>query len=271
MNWNSAVLWGLIGIFSTIFFGFLFSYIFYRKGLKKKRLVCHRNSTALITHNISKYKDLKILYNNNEIQTLTSTSITLKNVGNDIINPDDIIPSDPIILKTSGHFLFSIDTVNNTLSEIYVSNPKVKVSLEYIDSSNLKLNFDFLPPKCELFITLLHSGDIEVMGDLKIGTFSNNIKKYPSELNRNNIFTLMRFFDTTMSFIIKSLYIFSILLLVILPLSIFVNKNVFTQDDIFSFLLLPLFGIFLIIFQIFEEKIFQLNNRKGKKDDNNNN
>lgn len=268
MNWNSAILWGVIGIASTIFFGFIFSYIFYRKGLKKKCLICHRTSTALISENISKYKGLKILYNNNEIQTLTSTLINLKNAGNDIIDPKDITPSDPIMVKTSGHFLSSIDT---TLSEVHVSNPKVKVGLEHIDSSNLKLNFDFLPPKCEISITLLHSGDIEITGDLKIGIFSKNIKNYSSETNKYKIYMMYKFLNKYISFIIRSIYIISILCLVTLPFALLKDKHEnFTQDDVFLFFIFPVFGIFLIIFQIFEGKILTSNNKKGRTDDDNN-
>ena len=105
MDWNSAILWGLIGIASTIFFGFIFSYIFYRKGLKQKKVICTTSSTVLISDNLSNYKNLKILYDNEYIKTLTSTTINFKNIGNDKIELDDIVPSDPIIISTSGKFL----------------------------------------------------------------------------------------------------------------------------------------------------------------------
>ena len=266
MNWNSAILWGLIGIASTIFFGFIFSYIFYRKGLKKKRLICHRTSTALISENISKYKDLKILYNNNEIQTLTSTLINLKNAGNDIVDPNDIAPSDPIILKTSGHFLFSVDTTETTLSEVNVSNSKVKASLEHIDSSNLKLNFDFLPPKCEISITLLHSGDIEITGDLKIGTFTKNIKNYDSESKYYMIYMMNKFMDKYIVLLIELLYLMTILIFVAIPLSYLTKKNLFTQEEISYLFFFPISGIFMLIYQIIRRKYKNVQNWKSDKD-----
>lgn len=259
MDWNSAILWGLIGIACTIFFGFIFSYIFYRKGLKKKQLICHRTSTSLISENISEYKGLKILYNNDEIQTLTSTIINFKNVGNDIIDPNDIIPSDPIIIKTTGHFLFSINTADTTLSEVTISNPKVKVNLEHIDSSNLKLNFDFLPPKCEISITLLHSGDIDITGDLKMGTFTKNVKNYDSESKYYMIFMMDKFMDKYMDIVTKLLYLATIIFFVLIPFEYFtkINEgttNSYTQEEIYYLCFFPISGIFLLIYQIICEK-----------------
>lgn len=270
MDWNSAILWGLIGIACTIFFGFVFSYIFYRKGLKKKRLICHRTSTSLISENISEYRDLKILYDNNEIQTLTSTSINFKNVGNDIIDPSDIIPSDPIKIKTTGHFLFSINTADTTLSEVTVSNPKVKVSLEHIDSSNLKLNFDFLPPKCEISITLLHSGDIDITGDLKIGTFTKNVKNYNSEPKYYMIFMMDKFMDKYIAMLTKLLYIITIICFVFMPFEYFTKTNEgttnnYTQEEIYYLCFLPIAGIFLLIYQIIHEKYKNIPKTKRNK------
>lgn len=271
MDWNSAILWGLIGIACTIFFGFIFSYIFYRKGLKKKRLICHRTSTSLISENISKYKDLKILYDNNEIQTLTSTLINFKNVGNDIIDPNDIIPSDPIIIKTTGHFLFSVNTTDTTLSEVTVSTPKVKVNLEHVDSSNLKLNFDFLPPKCEISITLLHSGDIDITGDLKIGTFTKNVKNYDSESKHYMIFMMDKFMDKYIVLLTKLLYLITIMLFVLMPYEYLtktneVSPNTYTQEDIYYLCFFPIAGIFLLIHQMIREKNKNIPKSKNNKD-----
>lgn len=271
MDWNSAILWGIIGIASTIFFGFIFSYIFYRKGLKNKRLICHRTSTSLISENISKYKDLKILYDNNEIQTLTSTLINFKNVGNDIINPNDIIPSDPITIKTTGHFLFSVNTTDTTLSEVTVSNTKVKVDLEHVDSSNLKLNFDFLPPKCEISITLLHSGDIEITGDLKIGTFTKNIKNYDSESKYYRFYMMNKFTDKYIVLLTKLLYLLTIMLFVFMPFTYLTNTNegtpnTYTQEEIYYLCFFPIAGIFLLIYQMIREKYKNIPKSRNNKD-----
>lgn len=271
MDWNSAILWGLIGIACTIFFGFIFSYIFYRKGLKKKRLICHRTSTSLISENISEYKDLKILYDNNEIQTLTSTLIHIKNVGNDIIDPNDIIPSDPIIIKTTGHFLFSINAADTTLSEVTVSNKKVKVNLEHIDSSNLKLNFDFLPPKCEISITLLHSGDIDITGDLKIGKFTKNVKNFDSESKYYMFFMMDKFMDKYIVVLTQVLYTAIIIIFVFMPFEYFTKTNKgtinnYTQEEIYYLCFFPLAGIFLLIYQIIREKYKNIPNTKHNKD-----
>lgn len=66
------------------------------------------------------------------------------------------------------------------------SNKKVSTSLQKIDDSKLRLSFDFLNPKNELSITLLHNGNIFVHGDLKNGNVdkvSNNDNYVPTSKN----------------------------------------------------------------------------------------
>lgn len=259
MNWSSSILWGIIGIASTIFFGFFFSYIFYRKGQKQKKLMCYRNSITLISESISKYKELKILYNDNEIQTITSTFINFKNVGNDIIEPNDIVPTDPIIISTSGNFLSSAE---NTLFEINVTHPKINANLISINTSNITLNFDFLPPKAEISITLLHSGDIAITGDLKMGSFKKNTKNSSFESTISNMNLPEKIYSSFVKFnciTLKILYIFAIVFLVMSPLSLILNdNNQITKDDILLFISYVIIGLFLLIFLKFERKIENL-------------
>ena len=139
-------------------------------------------TTILVSEDLSNYNGLQISYNNEEVKTLTSTYITIRNIGNDIIENADIIPSDPIIISTTSKFL----SINSEEYKIVSSNKKVTTSLQKIDDSNLQLSFDFLNPKNELSITLLHNGDLIVNGDLKIGNIekiSNNDKYSPSSKN----------------------------------------------------------------------------------------
>ena len=71
MNTDWQTILSILGIFLTFFFGIL-SYVFYRKGIKKKKLLITSNSTILISEYLSNYNGLKILYNNKEITILTS-------------------------------------------------------------------------------------------------------------------------------------------------------------------------------------------------------
>lgn len=179
IDWQSIS--SLSSVVLTIFFGIL-SYVFYRKGIKKKKILITSNSTVLVSEDLSNYTGLQISYNNEEVKTLTSTTITIRNIGNDVIENTDITPSDPIIISTSNKFL----STNGEEYKVVSSNKKVTTSLQKLDDSKLQLSFDFLNPKNELSITILHNGDIVVNGDLKNGNVdkvSNNDNYTPVSRN----------------------------------------------------------------------------------------
>lgn len=75
INWESSILWGMIGLIATIFFG----YIFYIKSIKNKSLSIFTTSDTLVSESLTKYKGLKIFYNKKPIKELVSTTITIKN------------------------------------------------------------------------------------------------------------------------------------------------------------------------------------------------
>lgn len=217
MNSNWQTILSISGIILTIFFGIL-SYVFYRKGIKKKKLLITSNSTVLVSEDLSNYNGLQISYNNEEVKTLTSTTITIRNIGNDVIESTDITPSDPIVILTSNKFL----SINGEEYKVASSNKKVTTSLQKINDSKLQLSFDFLNPKNELSITLLHNGNIHVNGDLKNGNVdkvSNNDNYVPtskniySSHNNDEEFSYSNFTDrmlsllSTMSFSIIALFI----------------------------------------------------------------
>lgn len=161
---------GILGILGSAFF--------YWRGKKKKRIVYNLESTILISEDLSSYENLKILYNNENIKSLTSTIIKIRNAGNDIIEPADFIPSTPIIISTSNAFL--LQDVSNY--KIECSNRKNRVSLNRKDESHLSVTFDFLGPKDEITITILHTGRLSITGELKQGDVKNySSKKYEKD------------------------------------------------------------------------------------------
>lgn len=167
----------LIGIFLSIF-GVVVSIFSYIKTKKTKKIAVNSESTILISETLSKYENLKILYNDENIKSLTSTIVRIKNIGSDIVEPDDLVPSCPLTINTTKKFLLE-DTSQYKIS---TSNTKNIVKLTKIDSMSLQISFDFLNPKDEIQITLLHTGDISVDGDLK----SNPIKNYTKKKYENN-------------------------------------------------------------------------------------
>ena len=169
-----------IAILGTVFglFGIIISIYAYRKSKKTKKLTVNSESTILISEKLSQYENLKISYNSEDISSLTSTIVKIKNIGTDIVEPSDLIPSSPIIVNTTQKFLLN----DSSQYEIYTSNNKNKVSLVKINESSLQLMFEFLNPKDEITISLLHTGSITVSGDLK----TNPIKNYTSKKYENN-------------------------------------------------------------------------------------
>lgn len=244
MNTNWQTILSISGIVLTIFFGVL-SYVFYRKGIKKKKLLITSNSTILVSEDLSNYNGLQISYNNEEVKTLTSTSITIRNIGNDVIEISDITPSDPIVITTTNKFL----SINGEEYKVTSSNKKITTSLQKIDDSKLQLSFDFLNPQNELSITLLHNGNIFVNGDLKNGDVnkvSNNDNYVPVHKNiyvnhnEDEEFSYSKFTD-------RMLYLLSIMVLLIITTFI-IYEAVYTGDidnEHFILLLIPM--VFLVL------------------------
>lgn len=256
MNAYWQTILSISGIILTIFFGIL-SYVFYRKGIKKKKLSITSNSTILVSKDLSNYNGLQISYNNEEIKTLTNTSITIRNIGNDVIEDNDITPSDPIIISTTNKFL----STNGEEYKVTSSNKKVSTSVQKIDDSKLQLSFDFLNPNNELSITLLHNGKISVNGDLKNGyvdKVSNNDLKneYVDKVSINDKYVPISknvYFNhndteefSYSSFTVRMLYLLSLIMLfIIVMFELTIGKDF---NDHFISLLFPV--IILMMLQI---------------------
>lgn len=154
-----SLCFGIFGIIGTIFS--IYSFI---KNYKVKKLKAIINSTILISDRISEYENLKISYNNENTDSFISSHIIIKNVGTDIIEPSDLTQSSPILISPIGSLLFK-DAISSTIT---ASNNSNNVFLSNVNSNkSLKVNFEFLNPKEEIHIFLLHRDKITVSGDLK--------------------------------------------------------------------------------------------------------
>lgn len=203
---------GVVGIVV----GLVSSYVFYKMGKKKRKLVYNLETTVLISEKLSKYEKLKISYNGENIKRLDSANIKIKNIGNTMIEPKDLVPTKPITIETSEKFLIQ-DVSNYTVN---CSNPKNRVSLSRIDDSHLEVVFDFLNPKDEISITILHTGEISVTGDLKQGEVKNySNKKYETtSKDSENLSSNGRYTD---SFLFENLYKKILILMLIMLIVVF--------------------------------------------------
>ena len=102
---QNSTFWGIVGILGSLFITF----IFYLIGNKTKKLIYTINSQPLITNKLSEIQGLNITYEDQLIDSLTSTTINIKSIGKDNINPDDFAKADPLCIITDGIFLFQND------------------------------------------------------------------------------------------------------------------------------------------------------------------
>lgn len=118
---NSNLFWCIAGILGGAIVSFFISYVFYFKGLTRKRLTYDIKTFSIVSNKINQIKGLEVKYNSTEIENLYSSTITIKNIGNSIVKEQDLVPSCPISLSTSGQFL-------NAKMECIESQPVSKIT-----------------------------------------------------------------------------------------------------------------------------------------------
>ena len=162
MDWNSSILWGIIGIIS----GGIISFVFFVKGNKTKRLTYRVDSTPIISNKLGKIKGLDIAFRGDKVPNLNSTNITMVNNGTDIIEPHDFAEIDPLMLKTDGKFLV-YDDVDSFITK--VSNQTSSTKLKLDSNEAISINFDYWKPGDTIILTLLHTDELFVSGTIKRG------------------------------------------------------------------------------------------------------
>jgi len=171
MNWNSNLFWCIIGALFSLFISSLFYFI----GIKRKCLTYSIKTFCLVSNKINQINGLEVKYNSNVIDDLYSSTITIKNIGNSVIEKQDFAPSCPISISTNGQFL--VDESNTT--NLFSSNKANNVNISFNTSENNITNniiicFDYLSKKEELTCSIFHTGKISfddgVLKDGKILT-----------------------------------------------------------------------------------------------------
>lgn len=166
MNWNSSILWGIIGLIG----GFLISLLFFILSKKKRKISYSISTTPIIVKKITKISDLVITYKNKSIDNLSTSHIRIKNIGNDTLNPTDFPELNKLSITTDGIFLV------NSISELEItkSNKFMKVTSLLISPQIIEFSFDYFDPKNEFSFSIFHTGSIEVCGSIKNGKIIND-------------------------------------------------------------------------------------------------
>jgi len=133
----------------------LFAYFVYRKNRanKKTKLLNSKRATYnVINKNNRYYEKVEIKYENKTLDVFSSTIITIKNSGTDVIKKEDIAKQAPIkiILDDKYEILeYRIKKKPNKISKIGVNQKE----------NNLIINFDFIESGESLKIEILHTAE----------------------------------------------------------------------------------------------------------------
>lgn len=165
---SSNILIVFLGMLVSVFLSFLFYQ--YGKIVNTKKIAFTCESFNLVTEY---NKNLKIVFNDKIVRTLTSSTITITNIGNKCITPADFAPSSPLMITSTQGFLFDEASQCN----ISAKNDMNIVSLIRIDDHCLLINFEFLNPKDKISLSLLHMGDISITGCIKDGFIKDKSNK----------------------------------------------------------------------------------------------
>lgn len=160
--WESSIFWGIAGIVC----GFIVAAFFFYVGKARKSLVYQISTSALITDEINSTPGIKISVGNEPATNVTSTAITFINGGNQTISSSDFASLSPLQIITSKHF-FNAENID--VSYIKTQNKALNPKIHVIEKNRIIVEFEYLKPKQEFEITVLHDGELSVGGDLKAG------------------------------------------------------------------------------------------------------
>lgn len=117
---------------------------------------------------MSFFKGLQLSYDGKSVSDFAVSLAEVKNIGKVEIEENDFANKCPMCITTSGEFLIrdSIDAIPMKFSNQY-SN----IHLVSKDEKNINVKYDYLGMGDSFSLTVMHSGDLNVIGILKAGKF----------------------------------------------------------------------------------------------------
>ncbi len=157
-----SILIGIIGIFIGIYS--------IRKSRKKKKVLYYKDSLNIISDSLQRLGNIEVFYKNKKAENVTITIVCIWNGGNDIINYDDLAPTDMIkIIAKENTYIYDAVLINSAAFANNISIFNSAISDE--DSQIINLKFDYLGKGHGATIKLIHSGtqanEILVSGTIK--------------------------------------------------------------------------------------------------------
>lgn len=197
MNWNSSILWGIVGLIG----GGLISSFFYFIGKKRMKLSYDIITTTLVSCNATKIKDLNIQYKEKPIYNLYTSTLKIKNIGNCIIEPSDFAPSAPLSLITDGEFLISEDTETHILTENDSNRVSPIMEIHNNVCRKSTIQFDYIAKNETISCTVFHTGSVCISGKLKDGKIKNSDEKSKIPLIISTVIAIISSLTTIISFL----------------------------------------------------------------------
>lgn len=139
--------------------------LFFLFQRKKRSLLYKISSTPLVTDKMTDIPGLEVRFGGQPMKNITSTTVEFFNIGNQLLEPKHFALLQPLRFSVSGQFL-----LGQTGVQTKADNPNSVPNIELIDDHTGKLTFDFLEPKKSFTITLLHTDELTVHGELKGGS-----------------------------------------------------------------------------------------------------
>jgi len=223
-----------VGVFGIILavIGLISTYYFYKKSNKVKKPYYQIRSYNLIRDFVSNIQDLEIRYAGELIENLTVSRIAFWNAGNETIDKDDIVESDPIAIATHRDFKILKPEI------IAVNDNANNFSIVRDVTSILGINFDYIDENNGIVIQIFHTGksseDIDVIGKIKGAGVPKNVPSSAKDFTKSMIliFTPIVILSALMEiFLLNSFDLFT---LIMVSFSVFIVL-------IFLFLILALF------------------------------
>ena len=154
--WESSLFWGITGLIG----GCLISTIFYFLVKARYLMKYHILTKQIIGDEIANFAGIKIFFYEHSIKELAKTTIRFINSGNQTIMTSDFAFKEPLCIQILGHLY-----QHNVSAENSNSMPTIIP----IDNNKYKIEFDFLKPKQSFTIDVFHSGNVNVLGELRFG------------------------------------------------------------------------------------------------------
>ena len=157
--WAALSLIAVISLILAIYFGI--------SSKKVKRFYYFKKTNKLVSFNSNKPSSLHLFYDDTEIQDVSVTRIAVWNSGNDVINAEDIIESEPLSIKIIDGKEDDIRILDTSIEYVTDKTNKFDIPCEVSTEENKDesctyndvVNFDYAGTRDGFILQIIHTGN----------------------------------------------------------------------------------------------------------------